>query len=37
MLNLLTRVFGSRNDRLLRTYERYVQQTNGFESAMQAL
>jgi preprotein translocase subunit SecA len=37
VLNLLTRVFGSRNDRLLRSFERLVQQTNGFESAVQAL
>ncbi|HTC44365.1 MAG TPA: preprotein translocase subunit SecA [Steroidobacteraceae bacterium] len=37
MLNLLTRVFGSRNDRLLRSFERLVQQTNGFERAIQAL
>jgi preprotein translocase subunit SecA len=37
VLKLLTRVFGSRNDRLLRTFQRYVQETNGFESAMQAL
>jgi preprotein translocase subunit SecA len=37
VLNLLTRVFGSRNDRLLRTFQQYVQQTNSFESATQAL
>jgi preprotein translocase subunit SecA len=37
VLNLLTRVFGSRNDRLLRSFERLVQQTNGFERAIQAL
>jgi preprotein translocase subunit SecA len=37
VLKLLTRVFGSRNDRLLRTYYRLVQQTNAFESATQAL
>ena len=37
MPNLLTRVFGSRNDRLLRSYQRLVQQTNGFESAIQGL
>ena len=37
MLNLLTRVFGSRNDRLLRTYQRLVQEANGFESAIHAL
>ncbi len=37
MLKLLTRVFGSRNDRLLRTFQRYVQHTNGFECVMQGL
>ena len=37
MLKLLTRLLGSRNDRLLRSFQRYVQQTNGFESAIQAL
>ena len=37
MLKLLTRVFGSRNDRLLRTFDRLVSQANGFESAIQAL
>ena len=37
MLNLLTRVFGSRNDRLLRTYQQMVRDANGFESATQAL
>ncbi|MGC1457830.1 MAG: preprotein translocase subunit SecA [Steroidobacteraceae bacterium] len=37
MLKLLTRVFGSRNDRLLRSFQHYVQQTNGFESAIQGL
>jgi preprotein translocase subunit SecA len=37
VLNLLTRVFGSRNDRLLRSFQPYVQQTNSFESTAQAL
>jgi preprotein translocase subunit SecA len=37
VLNLLTRVFGSRNDRLLRTFQQFVTQTNSFESAIQAL
>ena len=37
MLKLLTRVFGSRNDRLLRTFAGLVSETNGFESAIQAL
>jgi preprotein translocase subunit SecA len=37
VLKLLTRVFGSRNDRLLRTFQVLVQQTNAFESAIQAL
>ena len=37
MLKLLTRVFGSRNDRLLRTFAGLVRQTNDFESAIQAL
>jgi preprotein translocase subunit SecA len=37
VLKLLTRVFGSRNERLLRTFQRFVEQTNSFESAVQAL
>ena len=37
VLKLLTRVFGSRNERLLRTYQRPVSEANGFESAIQAL
>jgi len=37
VFNLLTRVFGSRNDRLLRTYQHLVEEANGFESATQAL
>ena len=34
---MLTRVFGSRNERLLRTYRQLVQKANGFEAAIQAL
>ena len=37
MLQLLTRVLGSRNERLLRTYGRAVQATNGHEKTIQAL
>ena len=37
MLNYLTRIFGSRNDRLLKGYARLVRETNGFEPALQAL
>ncbi len=37
MLNTLKRVFGSRNDRLLRSYTRYVRAAKGFEAALQAL
>ncbi len=37
MLNTLKRVFGSRNDRLLRGYTRYVRAAKGFEAAVQAL
>ncbi|HEY6455331.1 MAG TPA: preprotein translocase subunit SecA [Steroidobacteraceae bacterium] len=37
MLKLLTRVFGSRNERLLRSFTHLVSETNGFESAIQAL
>jgi preprotein translocase subunit SecA len=33
----LTRLFGSRNDRLLRTYQRPVREANGFEPGVQAL
>jgi preprotein translocase subunit SecA len=34
---LLTRLFGSRNDRLLRTYQRPVREANAFEPAIKAL
>ncbi len=34
---LMTSVFGSRNERLLRQYQRHVAQINGLEPAMQAL
>jgi len=34
---LLTRLFGSRNDRLLRTYQRPVREANAFEPQMKAL
>ncbi len=37
MLQFLTRVFGSRNDRLVRSYGRYVRAANEFESQTQAL
>ncbi len=37
MLQLLTRVFGSRNERLVRGYGRYVRAANEFESTVQAL
>ncbi|HUN74447.1 MAG TPA: preprotein translocase subunit SecA [Steroidobacteraceae bacterium] len=37
MLKLLTRVFGSRNDRLLRTYTHLVRAANAFEKPIQAL
>ena len=37
MLNTLKRVFGSRNDRLLRSYTRYVRAAKEFEAALQAL
>ena len=37
MLNLLTRLFGSRNDRIVRGYETTVRKATGFESALQAL
>ncbi|EQD30060.1 SecA DEAD-like domain protein, partial [mine drainage metagenome] len=37
LLNTLKRVFGSRNDRLLRSYTRYVRAAKGFEAALQAL
>jgi preprotein translocase subunit SecA len=34
---LLTRLFGSRNERLLRTYQRPVREATAFEPAIQAL
>ena len=37
MPQLLTRLFGSRNERLLRTYHRPVREANAFEPKMQAL
>ena len=37
MPQLLTRLFGSRNDRLLRTYTRPVREANAFEPRVQAL
>jgi preprotein translocase subunit SecA len=37
VLQTLTRVFGSRNDRLIKGYSRIVREAQGFESALQAL
>ena len=37
MLNLLTRLFGSRNDRIVRGYETTVRKASAFETALQAL
>ena len=37
MPQLLTRLFGSRNDRLLRTYQRPVREANAFETKVRAL
>ena len=37
MLNLLTRLFGSRNDRIVRGYEATVRKAAAFETALQAL
>ena len=37
MLNTLKRIFGSRNDRLLRTYTRYVRAAKEFEPVLKAL
>ncbi len=37
MLQLLTRVFGSRNERIVRSYGKLVGQANAFEPALQAL
>jgi preprotein translocase subunit SecA len=35
--NFLTKIFGSRNDRLLKQYRRTVEQINGFEPALEQL
>ncbi|HWZ61581.1 MAG TPA: preprotein translocase subunit SecA [Steroidobacteraceae bacterium] len=37
MLDFLTRIFGSRNERLIRTYARHVHAANELEPAIQAL
>ena len=37
MLNLLTRLFGSRNDRIVRGYETTVRKASSFETALQGL
>jgi preprotein translocase subunit SecA len=37
VLNLLTRLFGSRNDRIVRGYETRVRKAAGFESALEGL
>jgi len=37
LLNLLTRVFGSRNDRLVRGYGRYIRAASALEPTIQAL
>ena len=37
MLNLLTRLFGSRNDRIVKGYEATVRKAAAFETALQAL
>ena len=37
MLNTLKRIFGSRNERLLRGYGRYVRAAKGFEPALKSL
>lgn len=37
MLKLLTRLFGSRNDRIVRGYEATVRKSNALESSLQAL
>ena len=37
MLNFLTRIFGSRNDRLLRSYAGFVREANRHEDAVHAL
>ena len=35
--NFLTKIFGSRNDRLLKQYRRTVEQINAFESGLEQL
>ena len=37
MRNIFTKLFGSRNQRLLRDYGRFVTQANGFEAGLKAL
>jgi preprotein translocase subunit SecA len=37
MTNLLTSIFGSRNDRLIKTYRKTVQRINGLESQLESL
>ncbi|MDA8350639.1 MAG: preprotein translocase subunit SecA, partial [Pseudomonadota bacterium] len=37
MLNTFKRIFGSRNDRLLRGHARYVRAAKGFEASLKAL
>ena len=37
MTNLLTSIFGSRNDRLIKTYRKTVQRINGLESQFESL
>ncbi|MEZ5651008.1 MAG: preprotein translocase subunit SecA [Burkholderiaceae bacterium] len=37
MMNILTKVFGSRNDRLLKTYRKSVEKINSLESALTGL
>lgn len=35
--NILTKIFGSRNDRLLKTYRKTVTQINGLEAALETI
>ena len=37
MLQTLTRVFGSRNDRLVKNYTRLVREANAHEASLQGL
>lgn len=37
MANILTRIFGSRNDRMLRKYRKTIDNINAYESGLQAL